>query len=117
MRGGPRCPARARIDSREDVRALLRVYHERTRDKLERLGGTVEKFIGDSVVAVFARPSRTTTTLRIAAELCLRSARGLADAGRLGESETQLELARAMYCKVGATAYLAEADAIVVAAG
>ena len=56
-------------------------------------------------------------TLRIAAELRLRSARGLADAGRPGESEAQLELARAFYRKVGATAYLAEADAILAAAG
>jgi class 3 adenylate cyclase len=37
----------------EDVRALLRSYHERLRRELERFGGTVEKFIGDAVVAVF----------------------------------------------------------------
>src|SRR5438477_11641082 len=40
----------------EDVRALLRGYHERLRDELERVGGTVEKFIGDAVVAVFGAP-------------------------------------------------------------
>src|SRR6476619_1868293 len=48
--------ARAEESDPEDVRALLRVYHERTRDELERLGGTVEKFIGDAVVAVFGAP-------------------------------------------------------------
>jgi class 3 adenylate cyclase/tetratricopeptide (TPR) repeat protein len=40
----------------EDVRALLRGYHEHLRGELERFGGTVEKFIGDAVVAVFGAP-------------------------------------------------------------
>jgi class 3 adenylate cyclase/tetratricopeptide (TPR) repeat protein len=48
--------ARAEESDPEDVRALLRVYHERARDELERFGGTVEKFIGDAVVAVFGAP-------------------------------------------------------------
>src|ERR671914_1194682 len=40
----------------EDVRALLAPYWERLRDELERFGGTVEKFIGDAVVALFGAP-------------------------------------------------------------
>ena len=48
--------ARAETSDPEDVRALLRVYHERARDELESFGGTVEKFIGDGVVAVFGAP-------------------------------------------------------------
>ena len=40
----------------EDVIARLRVYHAHLRRELERLGGTVEKFIGDAVVAVFGAP-------------------------------------------------------------
>ncbi len=40
----------------EEVRALLRPYHARLRDELERFGGTVEKFIGDAVMAVFGAP-------------------------------------------------------------
>jgi class 3 adenylate cyclase/tetratricopeptide (TPR) repeat protein len=48
--------ARAESSDPEDVRALLRIYHERARDELERFGGTVEKFIGDAVVAVFGAP-------------------------------------------------------------
>jgi class 3 adenylate cyclase/tetratricopeptide (TPR) repeat protein len=40
----------------EDVRALLGPYWERLRDELERFGGTVEKFIGDAVVALFGAP-------------------------------------------------------------
>src|SRR5919201_1869945 len=40
----------------EDVEAILRPYHERLRYELERWGGTVEKFIGDAVVAFFGAP-------------------------------------------------------------
>ena len=40
----------------EDVDAVLRPYHERLRAELEQWGGTVEKFIGDAVVAVFGAP-------------------------------------------------------------
>src|SRR6187399_350838 len=48
--------ARAESSDPEDVRALLRVYHEKAREELENRGGTVEKFIGDAVVAVFGAP-------------------------------------------------------------
>jgi class 3 adenylate cyclase/tetratricopeptide (TPR) repeat protein len=40
----------------EDVRARLRPYHESVRGVLERHGGTVEKFVGDAVMAVFGAP-------------------------------------------------------------
>jgi class 3 adenylate cyclase/tetratricopeptide (TPR) repeat protein len=40
----------------EDVQALLAPYHERLRYELERWGGTVEKFIGDAVMALFGAP-------------------------------------------------------------
>src|SRR5438477_3803247 len=40
----------------EDVEAILRPYHERLRYELERFGGTVEKFIGDAVMALFGAP-------------------------------------------------------------
>src|SRR5690349_21368779 len=40
----------------EDVAAVLRPYHERLRAELERFGGTVEKFIGDAVMALFGAP-------------------------------------------------------------
>ena len=40
----------------EDVRARLRPYHDSLRHELERYGGTVEKFIGDAVMAVFGAP-------------------------------------------------------------
>ena len=40
----------------EDVRGMLGPYYERLRGELERRGGTVEKFIGDAVMAVFGAP-------------------------------------------------------------
>jgi class 3 adenylate cyclase/tetratricopeptide (TPR) repeat protein len=41
----------------EDVRAMLAPYWERLRAELERFGGTVEKFIGDAVMALFGAPA------------------------------------------------------------
>jgi class 3 adenylate cyclase/tetratricopeptide (TPR) repeat protein len=49
--------ARAESMDPEDVEALLRPYHERVRAELERHGGTVEKFIGDAVMALFGAPT------------------------------------------------------------
>jgi class 3 adenylate cyclase/tetratricopeptide (TPR) repeat protein len=40
----------------EDVADILKPYHERLRYELERWGGTVEKFIGDAVMALFGAP-------------------------------------------------------------
>jgi class 3 adenylate cyclase len=48
--------SRAETLDPEDVEAILRPYHERLRSELERHGGTVEKFIGDAVMAVFGAP-------------------------------------------------------------
>jgi class 3 adenylate cyclase/tetratricopeptide (TPR) repeat protein len=40
----------------EDVRETLATYHRRVRREIERFGGTVEKFIGDAVMAVYGAP-------------------------------------------------------------
>src|SRR3954452_24560769 len=40
----------------ETLRATMRGYYEEMRTILERHGGTVEKFVGDAVMAVFGVP-------------------------------------------------------------
>ena len=40
----------------ESLREVLSVYFNEMRTVLERHGGTVEKFIGDAIVAVFGLP-------------------------------------------------------------
>ena len=40
----------------EDVRDLLRLYHAEAKRRIEDHGGTLEKFIGDAVMAVFGAP-------------------------------------------------------------
>src|SRR3972149_736258 len=48
--------SRAERPAPEDVPAILSGYHERVRSELERYGGTVEKFVGDAVMALFGAP-------------------------------------------------------------
>jgi DNA-binding SARP family transcriptional activator/tetratricopeptide (TPR) repeat protein len=48
--------ARAEQLDPEDLQALLERYFERVRGHLESFGGTLEKFIGDAVMAVFGAP-------------------------------------------------------------
>src|SRR3954471_18959060 len=49
--------ARAENLDPEDVQAILVPYHEHVRRELESFGGTVEKFIGDAIMAVFGAPT------------------------------------------------------------
>ena len=48
--------ARAEQMDVEDVRSVLATYYSRLRSDLQRYGGTVEKFIGDAVMALFGAP-------------------------------------------------------------
>ena len=50
-----------RLDS-ESLRDVMSRYFDVMRGELERHGGTVEKFIGDAVMAVFGLPTCTRTT-------------------------------------------------------
>ena len=73
----------------EDVRATLRPYHARVKREIERFGGTVEKFVGDAVMAVFGAPVAHEDD----AERAVRAALRILDAiGELNEDE-ELELA------------------------
>ena len=74
----------------EDVRDLLTTYFDTSRAIVERYGGTVEKFIGDAVMAVWGTP----TAQEDDAERAVRAALELVDAvRRLGVERETPELA------------------------
>src|SRR4030088_2490594 len=68
----------------EDLRALLARYYEIAKRVVAEHGGTLEKFIGDAVMAVFGLPAAhgDDAERAIAAALALRD--GLRSDGRLG---------------------------------
>jgi class 3 adenylate cyclase len=74
----------------EDVRAKLRPYHSMLRTEIERYGGTVEKFIGDAVMAVFGAPVAHEDDPERAVRSALRILEAIAE---LNEADSGLELA------------------------
>ena len=70
----------------EEVQAVLEPYFTRARSELERFGGTVEKFIGDAVMAVFGAPVAHEDD----AERAVRAALAVRDALR---DDLQLQIA------------------------
>ncbi|HJS27211.1 MAG TPA: adenylate/guanylate cyclase domain-containing protein [Actinomycetota bacterium] len=74
----------------EDVRATLRVYHDRLKREIERFGGTVEKFVGDAVMAVFGAPVSHEDDAKRAVLAALRI---LTAIDELNEEHPELELA------------------------
>src|SRR5437660_810325 len=73
----------------EDVRAMLSPYYARLREQIEQRGGTVEKFIGDAVMAVFGAPVAHEDD----AERAVRTALAIREAIReLNERDPGLEL-------------------------
>ena len=80
----------------EDVRTILSGYHERVRFELERYGGTVEKFIGDAVMAIFGAP----TAREDDPERAVRAALAVRDAiAELNDADDSREL----HVRVGIT--------------
>jgi class 3 adenylate cyclase len=73
----------------EDVEAILSPYHEHLRSELERFGGSVEKFIGDAVVAVFGAPVAHEDD----AERAVRAALAIRDWAREEQAGVQLRIA------------------------
>ncbi|HEY6379572.1 MAG TPA: adenylate/guanylate cyclase domain-containing protein, partial [Candidatus Dormibacteraeota bacterium] len=80
--------SRAEALDPEDVRALLAPYHARLRAELERFGGTVEKFIGDAVMALFGAPIAHEDD----PERAVRAALAIRDWVRELEGELQLRI-------------------------
>ncbi len=75
--------ARAESLDPEDVEAILRPYHERLRVELEQRGGTVEKFVGDAVMAVFGAPVAHEDDPERAVRAALAIRDGIVDDGKL----------------------------------
>ena len=73
----------------EDVRGTLAPYHALLREQLEHYGGTVEKFIGDAVMALFGAPvaHEDDPERAVRAALSIRAA-----IGRLNDAEPRLDL-------------------------
>ena len=96
----------------EALRRLLSRYFEEMRSVVERHGGTVEKFIGDAVIAVFGVPVvheddalravRAASEMRASLATLNRAAR--ADLGRLASraasASTAARWSRATTCRV-----------------
>ncbi len=74
----------------EDVRASLHPYHARVKREIERFGGTIEKFVGDAVMAVYGAPLAHEDD----AERAVRAALRIPDAiAELNQTSPGLELA------------------------
>src|SRR5919107_4692665 len=73
----------------EDVGAMLRPYHARLRGETERVGGTLDKLIGDAVMAVFGVPSVHEDDPERAVRCALRMLEAIAE---LNEAHPALEL-------------------------
>src|SRR5689334_25083340 len=81
--------ARSEAMDVEDVRGTLQPYHQLLRRELERHGGTVEKFIGDAVMALFGAPMAHEDD----PERAVRAALAIQDAvARLREDDPRLDL-------------------------
>ena len=81
--------ARAEQLDPEDVRALLGSFYARLRAEIESFGGTVEKFIGDAVMAVFGAPVAHGDD----PERAVRAALAIQDAiGQMNDADPDLDL-------------------------
>jgi class 3 adenylate cyclase/tetratricopeptide (TPR) repeat protein len=71
----------SRLDP-EDLRGVLHPFFDAMREEIARYGGTVEKFIGDAVVAVFGAPVAHEDDPERAVRCALSMQRRLADLNR-----------------------------------
>jgi class 3 adenylate cyclase/tetratricopeptide (TPR) repeat protein len=94
----------------EDTREHLTRYFELARERIERYGGTVEKFIGDAVMAVWGAPVAHEDD----AERAVRAALDLvADVARLGTAEAPIRARAAVMTGEAAVTVGAEGQGMV----
>ena len=74
----------------EDVGAMLRPFHRRLRSEIERVGGTLDKLIGEAVMAVFGVPAVHEDDPERALRCALRMLAAIAE---LNQAHPSLELA------------------------
>lgn len=74
----------------EEVRASLRPYHQQVRREIERYEGSVEKFVGDAVMAVFGAPIAREDDAERAVRAALRIPQAIEE---LNEATPDLRLA------------------------
>jgi class 3 adenylate cyclase/tetratricopeptide (TPR) repeat protein len=82
--------ARADGADPEDVRDRNQLYYQETRERIERHGGVVEKYIGDAVVAVFGAPLARSDDAERAVRAALSILEGIRE---LNERHPGLDLA------------------------
>ena len=75
----------------EDVRARLRPYHAQLQQVIESHGGTVEKFVGDAVMAVFGAPVAHEDDAERAVRAGLRILEAMEELNR-GDDKLQLQV-------------------------
>jgi class 3 adenylate cyclase/tetratricopeptide (TPR) repeat protein len=73
----------------EDIHAVLAPYHRLLKTEIERFGGTVEKFIGDAVMAVFGAPLAREDDAERSVRAALRITEAIKE---LNESDPHLDL-------------------------
>src|SRR6266508_5513340 len=95
---GDATPLGERLDP-EALRRVLARWHESMRTALERHGGTVEKFVGDAVMAVFGLPvAHEDDALRAArAAVDMRVALGAINAELARDYGVEIEVRTALH--------------------
>ena len=80
----------------EDVRDRNQLYYREVRDRIERHGGTIEKYVGDAVMAVFGAPLARSDDAERAVRAAISILEGIA---ALNERDPSLDLqVRAAVC-------------------
>jgi adenylate cyclase len=110
---------RAERSDPEAVRDLQRAYFAAVSAEVERFGGTVEKYIGDAVVAIFGAPQAHDDD----AERAMRAALRIRDAVRIIDADLQVrigvntgEVVGGMGSGPQASEYTVSGDAVNIAA-